>query len=114
MVLWLLSVLAIFFLILLALLFIFQSRLVYFPSSDIEATPEDYGLEYEDVYFKTEDELFLHGWFIPADDTPRATLIFCHGNAGNISHRLESIEQFHSLGLNVFIFDYRGYGNSQG
>ncbi|MEK7797018.1 MAG: alpha/beta hydrolase, partial [Pseudomonadota bacterium] len=42
------------------------------------------------------------------------TLLFCHGNAGNISHRLESIRQFHQLGLNVFIFDYRGYGESEG
>ena len=51
----------------------------------------------------------VDGWFIPAPKA-WATLLFCHGNAGNISHRLESIRQFRQLGLNVFIFDYRGYG----
>ena len=70
-------------------------------------------LNYEEVNFKTSDDVNLHGWYIPADSA-QYTLIFCHGNAGNISHRLESIKQFHDLGFNVFIFDYRGYGKSEG
>lgn len=102
-----------FYLSVLVLLYVFQSRLVFFPSSIVEITPQMRGLAFEDVYFSTEDGLTLHGWYIPSDEA-KATLLFCHGNAGNISHRLESIEQFHNLGLNVFIFDYRGYGNSQG
>lgn len=92
---------------------IFQSRLVFFPSRKIIATPGAVGLEYEDVYFKSTDGLKLHGWFIPADN-PSGTLLFCHGNAGNISGRIESVSLFHNLGLSVFIFDYRGYGKSQG
>ncbi|MFC1902025.1 alpha/beta hydrolase [Chloroflexota bacterium] len=61
----------------------------------------------------TEDKVKLSGWFIPIEGAS-GVVLFCHGNAGNISHRLESIEIFHRLGLNVFIFDYRGYGRSEG
>ena len=95
------------------LVYIFQSKLLYFPDKNIIANPGYYGLKYEEVNFKTSDNLNLHGWYVPADSA-RYTLIFCHGNAGNISHRLESIKQFHELGLNVLIFDYRGYGKSEG
>ena len=96
--------------------FFMQSSLLYYPNlptRDHIATPELLGLEYQDVEFISEDNVKLHGWFIPADDTT-TTLLFFHGNAGNISHRLESIKIFHSLGLNVFIIDYRGYGKSEG
>jgi fermentation-respiration switch protein FrsA (DUF1100 family) len=55
----------------------------------------------------------LSAWFIP-HPAPRATLLFFHGNAGNLSHRVESIRLFHDLGLSVFIIDYRGYGQSEG
>lgn len=76
-------------------------------------TPEDIGLAYEEVKLSTEDGTVLHGWFVPAGRA-RQALLFCHGNAGNISHRLESIALFHRLGLTVLIFDYRGYGRSEG
>ncbi|MCM8782094.1 MAG: alpha/beta hydrolase [Candidatus Omnitrophica bacterium] len=79
----------------------------------IELTPKDIGLEYEDVYFETKDGIKLNGWLVPKNDSA-AYLLFCHGNAGNISHRLEMIDIFIKIGLNVFIFDYRGYGRSQG
>ncbi|MCK4351892.1 alpha/beta hydrolase [candidate division WOR-3 bacterium] len=91
----------------------FEQKSVYFPTKGIEATPEDIGLEYEDVFFKTTDGVRLNGWFI-SNPKAKATLIFCHGNGGNISHRLESISGFHKIGLNIFIFDYRGYGRSGG
>ena len=90
----------------------FERKSLYFPTRKIEITPEDIGLTYEDVYFYTEDGLRLHGWFIPSNS--RKVLIYCHGNGGNISHRIELISLFHSMGLNVFIFDYRGYGKSRG
>ena len=61
----------------------------------------------------TEDGIRLHAWFVAAD-APRGTLLFSHGNAGNISHRLDSISLFHSLGLDILIFDYRGFGESEG
>jgi len=95
------------------LLSFYQSRLVYLPLREIEATPDAVGLSYEDVRIEVPDAMRLHGWYIPADQ-PRGVILFCHGNAGNISHRLESITIFNQLGLSVLIFDYRGYGLSQG
>ena len=93
-----------------------QADLLYFPNTPgrkLVATPENIGLHYQNVEFVTDDKISLHGWFIP-NKTAKATVLFFHGNAGNISHRLDSIEIFHRLGLNVFIFDYRGYGQSEG
>ncbi len=93
-----------------------QSSLIYYPDMpgrNIVATPERIGLEYQNVQFVTGDKVNLHGWFIP-HRAAKGTLLFFHGNAGNISHRLESIEIFHRLELNVFILDYRGYGQSEG
>ncbi|NBC22157.1 MAG: alpha/beta fold hydrolase, partial [Gammaproteobacteria bacterium] len=80
----------------------------------LAATPEDVGLRYEDVRLTASDGVELHGWFVPAGGEARGTLLFFHGNAGNISHRLESVRQFHGLGLDVLIIDYRGYGQSEG
>ena len=93
-----------------------QSRMLYYPNMpgrELTTTPADIGLEYQNVNLTTEDGIELHGWFIPVDN-PHRTLLFFHGNAGNISHRLESIELFHRLGVSVFIFDYRGFGQSAG
>ena len=91
----------------------YERKGIYFPVKGIEFTPPDVGLTYKDVFFNTDDGLKLNGWFIPTEDS-RGTLLFCHGNAGNISHRIEIIQIFNKLNLNVFIFDYRGYGKSQG
>ncbi len=94
-------------------LFVFQSHYVYYPESTMVVDPSDIGLDFEDASFRTEDGIKLFGWFIPVQKS-RGVVLFCHGNAGNISHRLESIQIFHQLGLDVFIFDYRGYGQSEG
>jgi len=96
-----------------AVLYAFQSRLIYLPQPDLVTTPAAVGLSYQNVTVTTEDGVNLHGWWLP-HPTPRATLLFFHGNAGNISHRTESLKIFHQLGLNVFIIDYRGYGQSDG
>lgn len=90
-----------------------EEKSLYFPLRTIEATPKDIGLDYEDISFMSKDGIRLTGWFIPSK-SPRATLIFCHGNGGNISHRLEKIKIFNDLNINVLIFDYRGYGMSGG
>ena len=106
-----------------ALAFAFQDQLLFQPSSRLLATPDDAGIAYGTVRLDTEDGETLHGWWIPAPDVSRETspdepsehtLLFFHGNAGNISGRLESVQQFHQLGLNVLIVDYRGYGQSTG
>lgn len=90
-----------------------ERRSIFFPMKGIEARPNDVGLDYEDVYFKTEDGLTLNGWFLKYPKA-KTTLILFHGNAGNISHRLEKVSILRNLGLNIFIIDYRGYGRSQG
>ena len=90
-----------------------QPSMIFYPVRSLSATPADWGLQYEDVELKSADEIRLHGWYIPYAETDRV-LLFFHGNAGNMSHRGESIEIFHRLGLNIFIFDYRGYGQSEG
>ncbi len=102
--------------VVLLLAFLLSDSLIFFPGRELWATPESRGLVFEEVSFEAADGTLLHGWFVPAerDDGGRATVLFCHGNAGNISHRLDSIEIFHRLGLSVFIFDYRGYGRSEG
>ncbi|CAG0124232.1 hypothetical protein RHDC2_00409 [Rhodocyclaceae bacterium] len=96
-------------------LFVFQSNLVFYPETgrEISATPDQIGLPYEDIHLKTSDGISLHGWHIPAVQ-PRGTVLFLHGNAGNISHRLDSVQMFQRLGYSTLIFDYRGYGNSGG
>ncbi len=98
---------------LVALLVLFQSSFLYFPSGNIEATPKDIGLPFEEVWLRTSDRVKLHSWFVPAEKN-RGVVLFFHGNGGNISHRLDSIYTFNRLGLSVFIFDYRGYGQSEG
>jgi fermentation-respiration switch protein FrsA (DUF1100 family) len=75
--------------------------------------PSQLGLDYEEVHVETSEKARLHGWFFPLKgDLP--TILFCHGNAGNISHRLENIKLLLDQRLQVFIFDYRGYGKSTG
>ena len=90
-----------------------QRSMLYYPTSVLEMTPEDMNLAYEDIFLETSDGVKLHGWFVPGN-TALATLLFLHGNAGNISHRVENIKRLNALGLNVFILDYRGYGRSEG
>ncbi|MGB2985762.1 MAG: alpha/beta hydrolase [Phycisphaerae bacterium] len=90
-----------------------QSRLIYFPTRDYPVTPADIGLEFEDLTLETSDGVAIAAWYVPRLD-PKGSVIFCHGNAGNISDRLHSIKLLHGLGLNVLIFDYRGYGRSKG
>ena len=90
-----------------------QPGMIFFPYRDLAAAPSDWGYAYEDVFVTTDDRVRLHGWYIPHPQAQRVVLFF-HGNAGNISHRGDSVAIFQRLGLNVFIFDYRGYGRSEG
>ncbi len=76
--------------------------------------PDRIGLRYEDVNFPSSDGLTLHGWFLPAEGRARGTVLFLHGNAENISTHIGSVYWLPQEGYNVFLFDYRGYGDSQG
>jgi len=86
---------------------------VFFPRREMSVDPSAIELPWEDVYFKTKDNVAINGWFFK-NPQARSTLIFAHGNAGNMSDRLFKVRFFYNLGLNVFIFDYRGYGKSEG
>ena len=112
----LLAILAGGYLLLVLLMYLFQERLLFLPhlpGRELGVSPADIGLEYESVTLRAEDGVQLHGWHLPVPEAA-PTVLFFHGNAGNISHRLDSLEIFHRLGLNVFIIDYRGYGESDG
>jgi fermentation-respiration switch protein FrsA (DUF1100 family) len=103
------------YVLLVAVIYLMQGRMLYLPDQPgrtLDATPVDAGMVYEDVSLETADRVKLHGWYIPG--AKPGVLLFFHGNAGNVSHRLESIRQFHQLGLSVLIIDYRGYGQSKG
>ncbi|MCX8026506.1 MAG: alpha/beta hydrolase [Thermodesulfovibrionales bacterium] len=95
------------------LLYLYQDKLIFLPTYTLTSTPKDAGLDYEEVYFITQDKLTLHGWFIPSDKSS-LVILFSHGNGGNISHRIEKIKMLNTIGLSVFIYDYRGYGKSTG
>ena len=109
-----------FYLAFLLLVYLGQSGMLYLPAiggREPPADPSSLGLEFEEIYFATADGVQLNGWLVPAPgsfSTSRGTLLFFHGNAGNIGHRLDSIRLFTEMGLDVFIFDYRGYGRSSG
>jgi len=94
-------------------MFFQQPSMTFYPYKKLVATPADWQLDFEEVALSTEDGVRLHGWYLPHKDAQRV-LLFFHGNGGNISHRGDSLAIFHRLGFNVFIFDYRGYGQSDG
>ena len=90
-----------------------EHHFIYFPLRELEADPSDLGLPFDEVYFVTQDGVRLHGWFVPGEKD--LVWLWCHGNAGNISHRLENLALLHQeLGISIFLFDYRGYGRSEG
>jgi fermentation-respiration switch protein FrsA (DUF1100 family) len=90
-----------------------QPRLLFRPLREVVSTPAGRDLAHEEVVFQSGDGVRLTGWHVPAADA-RFTVLFCHGNGGNIMHTLDSVELFHEMGLNCFVFDYRGYGASDG
>ena len=112
----LLSIAVSIYVLLALVLYLFQNKMVFLanlPGRALTASPGDIGLEYEEVYLTTSDNERLHGWYVPATNS-KGVLLFFHGNAGNISHRLDSIGISHQLGLDTLIIDYRGYGQSTG
>jgi uncharacterized protein len=86
----------------------------FHPQSHLHKTPAYNNLAYQDIYFETADAIQLHGWWLPAQTNNLGTLVFLHGNAENISTHINSVAWLPAEGFNVFLFDYRGYGLSQG
>ena len=92
----------------------FEESLVFFPARYDEGEWQPAGLAFEDAWFQSADGTRLHGWYV-AHEQPRAVVLFCHGNAGNVSHRAATLEILHdTVGVSVLAFDYRGYGRSEG
>ncbi len=112
-----------------------EPRMIFYPEKRLAVTPDNIGLAYRDLELVASDGVRVHGWFVPAGvgrsgedeggEDGRAvgtavaarravTVLFLHGNAGNISHRLEKLTMLHELGVNVLLLDYRGYGRSEG
>jgi fermentation-respiration switch protein FrsA (DUF1100 family) len=94
-------------------MFVKQESFVFFPSRDVRNTPASAGMPFEEARLRTSDGLALGAWWVPAQN-PRGALVFAHGNAGNLADRLDQVSLFRELGLSVLIFDYRGYGKSEG
>jgi fermentation-respiration switch protein FrsA (DUF1100 family) len=90
-----------------------ERRGIYYPAREINFYPSDVNLTFEEIFVTTLDKLKINAWYIPSQQA-KFTLLFCHGNAGNLMDRLDKIQVFHSIGVNIFIFDYRGFGKSQG
>lgn len=107
------GIVAVGYLAIVGLVYVLQSRMVYFPAQKIEATPARIGLDYEDVWLHTGDGVRIHGWYLPAPGA-RRTVLFLHGNAGNVSHRLPTLALLRGIGMSTLIIDYRGYGLSEG
>ncbi|WP_333842739.1 alpha/beta hydrolase [Pelomicrobium sp.] len=100
---------------LVAVAYFAQEKLIYFPEvgRELRATPRDRGLPHEELTLRTDDGLGLHAWYVPVPEA-RGVVLFFHGNAGNLSHRLDSLVMFARLGYATLIVDYRGYGRSEG
>ena len=86
----------------------------FIPMQQHVRTPTDIGLTYDNIGFESSDGTSLHGWWLPANGRAKATILFLHGNAENISTHIGSVHWLPAAGYNVFLFDYRGYGKSAG
>jgi uncharacterized protein len=97
-----------------ALMLAFERQLIYFPFRALEAEPKALGLRHEEVMLAAEDGVRIHAWWLPLPEA-RLTVLLCNGNAGNMSFRLDRAQQMQRrLGVSVLLFDYRGYGRSEG
>jgi len=103
--------------ILLIMISTLEKQMIYYPATYPDGfwDPERFGVTVEDVWFNAEDGVSLHGWYTKgAESDLDITLLWYHGNAGNITHRIENMRDLLELGVDVFIIDYRGYGRSEG
>ena len=93
----------------------FEKHFIYYPSSAIDMTPKSQGLPFEEVFIGVEPGVKVHAWFIKAGTEPGfGTVLFSHGNAGNIADRIDRVLSLRPLGMDFLLYDYRGYGRSTG
>jgi uncharacterized protein len=104
--------------LILVLLMFFEERLVFIPAKYPAGDWQSTGMAVEDVEFASADGTRLHGWYFPHDsaksDSPRCVVLIAHGNAGNLTNRVHLVDPLRRLGAAVMLFDYRGYGKSEG
>ena len=92
----------------------YQYKFIFEPVKEHLEAPDQYGLDFEEINISRGHDHYVNSWFIPCSNGNGLTILFCHGNSGNISHRRKTIEHYHNLGFNFFVFDYSGYGKSKG
>jgi uncharacterized protein len=97
----------------LAALMLFENKLIFHPMRYPEGDWSPRGIEVEDAWFQADDGTRLHGWYVPLP-SPKAVVLFTHGNGGNLTHRQDALHALRGLGAATLIFDYRGYGRSAG
>jgi fermentation-respiration switch protein FrsA (DUF1100 family) len=91
-----------------------MKEMIFFPEPLINATPQSAGMAFEDVYLTTSDGVRINGWYVPAVGST-VTLLWFHGNAGNLSDRVHQLRELHDrLAVNIFMLDFREYGRSEG
>jgi uncharacterized protein len=106
--------LGIVYILVIVCMMIFEESLIFFPSRYPEGDWQPLGFNFEDAWFQAADGTKLHGWFVPREKS-RVAILFCHGNAGNVTHRADILKIMHdNLDASILIFDYRGYGRSEG
>jgi len=102
------------YLAIVGLMMFLEESMIFFPTKYPDGDWNPPGVDFEDAWFKAPDGTRLHGWYAP-HEAPRATILFAHGNAGNVSYRAEVLRILNQrVGASVLIFDYRGYGRSEG
>ncbi|TVR14093.1 MAG: alpha/beta fold hydrolase [Balneolaceae bacterium] len=101
------------YLLILVLMFLFQNKLLFMPTSGFVQTPQSAGVEAEDFWVETDDGIRVHGWYFPNSDA-EFVVVLSHGNAGNISYRIDIARTLLDAGASVLMYDYRGYGQSDG
>jgi pimeloyl-ACP methyl ester carboxylesterase len=101
------------YLVVLGFIWYTQAALIFRPSKEVGSTPAESGVKFDEVALPIGNDR-LTGWWVPSDDPEARTLLYLHGNAGNISPNRHHVLRLRAAGLNVFIIDYRGYGNSTG
>jgi hypothetical protein len=102
------------YLLIVVLAMFFEESLIFFPTPYPGGDWKLGDASFEEATFRSADGTRLHGWYAPCEH-PRAVVLFCHGNAGNVTHRADALAVLNELvGASVLVFDYRGYGRSQG
>ena len=109
----LLAGIAVLYLLIVGAVWYEQTKILFHPSSIVDATPADSGVKFAEVMLSLKGDN-LSGWWVPSEDPGARTLLYLHGNAGNVGVNVDQVLRLRSTGLNVFIVDYRGYGHSTG